>query len=58
MPWSSESRKNHMVEWQARKRALESVDQSQEHRMADSKRHTYKRPLKFLKEPEMQAGQC
>ncbi len=34
---SSEVIKNHMTKCQARKRALECVYQSQEHRMADSK---------------------
>ncbi len=33
-----------MAEWQAHNRALESVDQSQECRMADSKPHTHKKP--------------
>ncbi len=46
---SSESRKNHIPECQACKRALESVDQSQECRMADSKRHAYR---KVLETPE------
>ncbi len=46
-----------MTECQARKRALESVDQFQKHRMADSKRLPIIKPLRFLKIPEMQAGQ-
>ncbi len=49
---SSESLKNHIAECQVHKRALQSVDQSQEYRMADSKPHMLiKRPLKFLKIP-------
>ena len=34
-----------MAECQARNRALESVDQSQERRMADSKAHVHKKPF-------------
>ncbi len=47
---SSESRKNHMAECQAHKTALESVDQSQECRMGDSKRHTHNKALETLQE--------
>ncbi len=48
---SSNSCKKYMAECQARKRALENVDQSQEHRLADSNAIPIKRPLKLLKNP-------
>ncbi len=47
---SSESHKNHMAKCQAYVRVLESVDQSQEHRMADSKHlHAHKKDLEIPK---------
>ncbi len=45
---SSESRKNSMAECQARKRGLESSDQSHRRRLTDSKCHALKRARKLL----------
>ncbi len=55
---SSESHKNRMAECQACKEALESVDQSQELRMADSKCHAHEKALETPKESQRGKQTC
>ncbi len=50
---SLDSRKKTMVMCQARKRDLESVEQSQKRKLADSECHAHKKPMRPLRYPRV-----